>query len=291
MIRLEKNFEKLSDRMTDLETRSMNHNVVFFGIVQKAGENTEVVIRSFIRDELALAENLDIDNCHRFGDPTSNKKPIVVAFVRRSQMERVLKSGFRLKGKPFHMSEQVSMEVRTTQKLLLEERKSIKQNDQNARVAVRGERLIQNGAVVKDMKKMRNNACKDMNMDIVKAALALDSAKAIKRTEVFDVKGSKFLGHYIKLTDPAESRAAIAAVCRDPKVALATHNMWALRMGNVEELCDDGEWEGSYHILRAMRAQGVSDGMVVVTRWYSGAHIGKDRFTAIERAAKLAMTL
>ena len=95
-------------------------------------------------------------------------------------------------------------------------------------------------------------------------------------------KGSRFLGEAFPVADDAAVAEALAAVhARHPQ---ATHWCWAARLGAPGEsgdgatprTSDDGEPTGSagLPILREIDRRGLSDTLVVVTRYYGGTKLG-----------------
>lgn len=89
--------------------------------------------------------------------------------------------------------------------------------------------------------------------------------------------GSRFLG----LAHPAADDAAVAAVLADVRrrEPQATHWCWAARLGVPEgtpRTSDDGEPSGSagLPILREIDRRGLTDTLVVVTRYYGGTKLG-----------------
>ncbi|MEY4984255.1 MAG: hypothetical protein RIR62_2521 [Pseudomonadota bacterium] len=69
---------------------------------------------------------------------------------------------------------------------------------------------------------------------------------------------------------------------RAKKYAKATHNTWAavLSEGGAQK-GDDGEAGAGAVILRMLERAGLTDHVVVVTRWYGGVHLGGDRFAHV----------
>ncbi|MEF3046273.1 YigZ family protein [Pseudotabrizicola sp. L79] len=66
------------------------------------------------------------------------------------------------------------------------------------------------------------------------------------------------------------------------KFAKATHNTWAVVLsdeGPVKN--DDGESGAGAVILKMLEREGLTDTVVVVTRWYGGVHLGGDRFAHV----------
>ena len=105
-------------------------------------------------------------------------------------------------------------------------------------------------------------------------------------------KKSVFIGRAKPVTTEEEALAYI----KEQKRAFpdARHHVWAYRLqGDIVMLCsDDGEPQGSacVPVLDAIRKSGVSDAVVVVTRYFGGILLGAGGLVrAYSRAAKLAL--
>ncbi|CAC5386214.1 unnamed protein product [Mytilus coruscus] len=59
--------EILQSTVIDLQCRSMKNNLVFTGLAETEGENTEEVIRVFIQQFLHVTHRIEFGNVHRFG--------------------------------------------------------------------------------------------------------------------------------------------------------------------------------------------------------------------------------
>lgn len=111
----------------------------------------------------------------------------------------------------------------------------------------------------------------------------------------FTVKKSTFQAHVCGgLTDASQVDAVMSALRRNGKVARATHNIMAYRIGPLpgtedvwaQDHDEDGEnaaGKGLLHLLQVTRAANVC---VVVSRWYGGIHLGPDRFKVISNVAR-----
>lgn len=76
--------------------------------------------------------------------------------------------------------------------------------------------------------------------------------------------------------------AFLKSLKRNKKFAKATHNTWAVILsdeGPVKN--DDGEAGAGAVILKMLEREGLTDTVVVVTRWYGGVHLGGDRFAHV----------
>lgn len=102
-------------------------------------------------------------------------------------------------------------------------------------------------------------------------------------TGVIRDRGSK----YAVSGAAVEGRAGVDAFLRnlrkDKKFARATHNSWAmLAADGTPHKGDDGEAGAGMVILRMLERAGLTDHVVVVTRWYGGKNLGGDRFRHIQ---------
>lgn len=100
-------------------------------------------------------------------------------------------------------------------------------------------------------------------------------------------RGSK----YAVSGGPVDGREAVDAFLKDlkkdKKFARATHNSWAVLLANGTALKgDDGEAGAGNVILRMLEREGLTDHLLVVTRWYGGKHLGGDRFRHVQTCVR-----
>lgn len=105
--------------------------------------------------------------------------------------------------------------------------------------------------------------------------------------EILRDRGSK----YAVSGCPVESRAAVDAALathkRDKSYAKATHNTWGVVLRGAGPMkSDDGESGAGMVILRMLEREGLTDHLVVVTRWYGGKHLGGDRFRHVQTCVR-----
>ena len=108
----------------------------------------------------------------------------------------------------------------------------------------------------------------------------------------FEEKKSVFIGHAAPIKTEEEALAYIKR--KKAEYADARHNVWAYRLrGDVVMRCsDDGEPQGSagVPVLDALRKSGVSDAVLVVTRYFGGILLGAGGLVrAYSHVAKLAI--
>lgn len=104
--------------------------------------------------------------------------------------------------------------------------------------------------------------------------------------KIISDRGSK----YAVSGGPAATRDQAAALLAQLKgakrFAKATHNTWAAILSGEGVKDDDGESGAAQIILQMLEREGLSDHMVIVTRWYGGKHLGGDRFRHVVDAVR-----
>jgi uncharacterized YigZ family protein len=103
------------------------------------------------------------------------------------------------------------------------------------------------------------------------------SAAARSRHEVAKVKGSRFIATVEPVRTPADVEACLAGAARE--LPGATHHCWAYRLGrqgSVARAHDDGEPGGTAGrpILQQLVVRGLTNTLVVVTRFFGGTKLG-----------------
>ncbi|KMW58145.1 hypothetical protein AIOL_003116 [Candidatus Rhodobacter oscarellae] len=99
-------------------------------------------------------------------------------------------------------------------------------------------------------------------------------------------RGSKYAVSGAPCGSEAEAKAFLKELKRQKKFAKATHNSWGLILKSGPIKNDDGESGAGNVILRMLEREGVTDHIVVVTRWYGGKHLGGDRFRHVQTAVR-----
>ncbi|KAJ8318842.1 hypothetical protein KUTeg_003933 [Tegillarca granosa] len=58
----------LRDKLSNIQARTMRHNLIFTGIPEVYGEeeNTENIVKAVIRDKVQIGDPIDFENVHRF---------------------------------------------------------------------------------------------------------------------------------------------------------------------------------------------------------------------------------
>lgn len=99
---------------------------------------------------------------------------------------------------------------------------------------------------------------------------------------------------YAAAMGPVRTRAEIDVFLKTlrarRKFAKATHHSWAAVLSDGGPLKgDDGESGAGAVILKMLEREGLTDHIVVVTRWYGGVHLGGDRFAHVVTCTRAAL--
>lgn len=105
----------------------------------------------------------------------------------------------------------------------------------------------------------------------------------LQLNNVVSDRGSKYAVSGGPVEDRAGVDAFLKALKRDRKYAKATHNTWAVLLSDGAPIKgDDGESGAGMVILRMLEREGLTDHVIVVTRWYGGTKLGGDRFRRVQ---------
>ena len=153
------NYQKAQDEIQELKARSMQENLLFFGLCEGQNEDTEFKLRQFLTNELEFdsesdserrVENIVFDRVHRLGrrrgDGIRNPRPIVAKFERYRDRELIRLAGLELNKKrgQFSIREQFPVEMEAKRKRLYPVMRKYQQNKNNKVVLVR-DKLFVNG--------------------------------------------------------------------------------------------------------------------------------------------------
>lgn len=104
-------------------------------------------------------------------------------------------------------------------------------------------------------------------------------------------RGSKYAVSGGPVRSRGDIQTVIAELKREKRFAKATHNSWGAILSDGGPLKgDDGEAGAGNVILQHLQAAGLSDHLVIVTRWYGGKHLGGDRFRHVAEAVRLYLS-
>lgn len=148
--------ETLGIKVTDLESRSMRENLLFYGIQERGNdENCEQLVKEFCADALKLgrANELTFDRAHRLGQKSGSKiRPIVVKFHYYAEREEVRKTSFnfaaQLKASNMGVGAQLPKDIRDARKPLYSVMKKAKDEGKNVKFV--GKKLFINGTEYAD---------------------------------------------------------------------------------------------------------------------------------------------
>lgn len=113
----------------------MKYNLIFSGIYENDHENTEEVLRDFMARNLDIDHQVEFTSVHRFGKKNKKRaRPIVAKFIYQCDLDQVLKSAKKLKGKPFQINQQFPEEIEQARKSLYPIMKEHKQKGDHVKL-------------------------------------------------------------------------------------------------------------------------------------------------------------
>ncbi|TRW98295.1 YigZ family protein [Paracoccus sp. M683] len=104
--------------------------------------------------------------------------------------------------------------------------------------------------------------------------------------KIISDRGSRYAVSGGVAHDRDQVAALLAGLKRQKRFAKATHNSWAAILSGEPVKDDDGESGAGTLILQMLERAGISNHVIVVTRWYGGKHLGGDRFRHVADAVR-----
>ena len=144
----------LEYKSIDLEARSRQNNILFYGLDESRSEDCKSRIVGKLQQELDITiSESEISRAHRLGRfERSKKRPVIVAFQSYVVAESIIKQAYRLKDTDFSMSIDYPLEITRARRTLWPEYKHIKSQNPLAKVEiVYPAKLLVNGRVEKDL--------------------------------------------------------------------------------------------------------------------------------------------
>ena len=157
---LKKECEMMKERMIDARSRSMKYNLIFNGIEENENEDCEETLKTFLKDEMKVEDEMTFVNVHRIGkkdDPRRKDKEgkdrprsIIAKFSYNKDLVKVKKATVNLKGKGFFVNEQHPEEIEKRRKKLYPIMKEARKDKKNKVVLIRDKLFINNVQVKVD---------------------------------------------------------------------------------------------------------------------------------------------
>ena len=121
----------------------------------------------------------------------------------------------------------------------------------------------------------------------------------IFQTEPILDRKSKFIGYSAVVHSAEDVQMVIDKLYEDPKIQVATHNMWAYRIEEErggraiinEDADSDGEDGASEKMTFLLNVMDEKESFVMVSRWWGGILLGPVRFKHIARMTEQALGL
>ncbi len=289
--RTEKEKDDIKEELLQLQARMMQDNLVFYNITEHQNEpanDCRDILKQFLKTEMKISDRnmelISFDRVHRMGKKTVNTKRPIVAKFNPVEGKRIVLDHIKNldKSKKFGVNEQLPRQLEERKKSLMPAFKEAQKDNKKPKWQM--DRLVIGGNVTK----AHTDKVTDINADITEMAITMTA----KHTPPKTYEGSSFCGHNVQVVHQDDIVPALHALYRDERVARAQHNIYAYRLENGHEHCeDDGEWGAGRVLLNLLREHKITNKMVCVTRWYGGRHLGKARFDHIKEAARLTLGL
>lgn len=295
VIRQEQQIGFLNKKVTEMQQREMNPNIVITGIVEQPNEKPIQLFNQFVMQQLEIQELIPANQAFRIGNGT-NRPLIVELRDPNSHKGKLFAKATKLKGKknkigkPYfladHLPEALNEERRRINDLMSENKKK-----------PRGYKL---DMTVKRGKLTINEEpyCKAINAPTAEDILNPPDALYDLAKELDVVKGgrkvqdkSTFVSYAVAVQDHQDIQAAYLKLRM--KHTQATHVVCAFRLPGAntpvnQDFVDDREYGAGRVMLRYLKDEQVLNVAIFLVRYHGGINIGSTRFEIFKDLAKKA---
>lgn len=303
VIRLEEKLDMQSEKIMQMQARSMRKNVIISGLEddKKPQVETQYSLRqkvdSFMLDKLKLSEPIELKACHRFGQiDGSGTRPVVIKVKDIDDKYAILAKGPNLKdlvnanGKKYFVSEQLPdklQEERRYNQHWVQENKHNPQSKMDMKI-FRNKLRINNDPYVRKVK--TPTAAEILRLD--ENELLTVRQVTLHDGGTKDEQGSEFLAFAANVQTAEDVRQAYRKL--KIKYADASHISSAYRLDPPngplnQEADDDGEYGMGRFLLRLLQEGKAVNVAVFILRYYGGVHIGSKRFEIARLLGKQAL--
>lgn len=137
LVNMKSEFNALSERNLELQSRSMRDNLIFTGIAEEEREDTETILNGFIKNTLEITQDIGFHRVHRMGRKINgHSRPIVAKFINFKDREVVRKAApnalRKTENRNYGINEQFPKEINERRKKLYPYYKSAKRENKKA---------------------------------------------------------------------------------------------------------------------------------------------------------------
>lgn len=296
IVRQEEQISFLNRKVTEIQQREMNPNIVITGIPEKKGEKALMCFNDFVVNQLELQELIPALQAFRIGNGP-NRPLIVELRDPRNHKKKIFAQAKKLKGKtnqegkPYfiadHLPEELHENRRRMNDLVSENRKKpvgykLEMEFKN------GKLLINDELYEKQIKAPSAEELIFPSERIMDIAAEIDLVKGKGAEE----GKSKFVAFAAAVNEQLDIHAAYLKL--KMKYANATHIACAYRLPGAntphqQDYFDDGEFGCGRILLKALKDEQLMNVAVFMVRIYGGKHIGPTRFELFRQVAKSAI--
>lgn len=285
----------LSKRITEIQQREMNANIVISGIVESKNENPIQEFNSFVTNKLELQELIPANRAFRIG--SGKVRPLVVQLRDSTKKSKLFANATKLKGKrnseggyyflSDHLPEQLNEERRRINELFSENKKKP--------ASFQLEMELRKGALSINQEPYK----KAVQVPTIKNIIRPSDSMYEKAVDTDIIKGgeetksnSGFASFAVAVKDFDDINAAYLKL--KMKYADATHVACAYRLPGAntpinQDSVDDGEIGCGRTMLKAIKDEGLMNVAIFIVRYYGGTHLGTQRFDLFRSLTRKAL--
>lgn len=301
VIRMDAQLQNATQRIEEMQARTMRKNLIISGIPEPKKETDEQLlesIESFFSTKLKIGQDIPLKTFHRLNYfDASEYRPVLIKVRNWNDKFLILSNATNLKGlkndknRYFYINEQLPEKMAEDKKyaqMWIRQNKAKPVNDQLQLKIYKNKLRVNNQPYQKKVTPPSTAEILKIDTDELSAA---SSARTVYGDSQL-VEGSEFISYAVQISKVEDVRMAYRKL--RIKYADAAHICSAYRLdppnGPInQEGNDDGEHGAARNMLNVLQENNILNAAVFIIRFYGGKHIGPGRFSVIKELSKTAL--
>ena len=303
IIRLEGRNQQLEEKLLAYESKSFQKDLMFYNVEDDIQETNTILkdtLYRTMRDTMKIPEanlfnkknlggEIRLDIVSRIGNYRPDKmRPIVATFLTQTGRNMVYSKEYTVNLKnptKVRVAEHYPSIIREKRQCQITKLRQLRvmYEETETNVKLSKDKILVNGVE-------RNTHTFERNQLDAMSPLSINFDK-LKHSNIKVDKRSTFQAHSLKVHSLEQAVAAKNAIYQNPKLADASHIMYAYKIGGTGDAIesgffDDSEIQGGSKLMELINDENAKDIFICVTRLKRGSNIGPARFTHIVNCAK-----
>ena len=297
IIKQDQVIKECKSKLCELEKFSMRNILCITGLKETEEQNCIELVQEFFTNQMSIGRKINLNDAHWIG---KGKDRVMLAYLTNPKDKwfifshsKNLKEKMGINEKPYQVREQLPAKEFVAKQRQQQVRFMNKKREMTAthlQMTVEKSKLKIEGKVFREAVQVTD--CKSI------LCATQDTLKEWRKIPVHKgnpvvTEGQTFTGFTACIKNSSEVQKAydyVKSQMPDARHVICAYRMPGRNFHELQGYVDDDEWGAGAFVFRILEQADIQNRAIFVARQYDGTHIGKERFSAIEKAVKAVLT-